>query len=157
MRWERKELHRTKRRGMLLGCNEQGGERGPAGPSCLYLLFSFNNVGGTFSIPSNVFAKSEFLNGCTMLPCSGLIIMYLRTTSTLKLFSLSILFFKGIYLFIFRGRDKEWKRKFDMRKKHWSAAYHTYPDWGLACHPSMCPDLESNQRPLALQYNAQPT
>ena len=36
-------------------------------------------------------------------------------------------------------------------------ASHTPPTGNGTCNPGMCPDWESNQRPLALQDDAQPT
>ena len=40
---------------------------------------------------------------------------------------------------------------------HWLTASHMPPARDLAYNPDMCPDWESNQRPLALQDSAKPT
>ena len=47
-------------------------------------------------------------------------------------------------------REKERERNIDMREKHRLVASLMPPTRDLACNPSMCPDWESNQRPLTL-------
>ena len=37
-----------------------------------------------------------------------------------------------------------------------AVASHMYPIGNLACNPAMCPDWESNQRPLDLQASSPP-
>ena len=60
-----------------------------------------------------------------------------------------------IYLFIFRGREREGER---VGEKHQCVvASHVPPIGDVACNPGMCPDWESNQRPFGLQVSAQST
>ena len=70
-------------------------------------------------------------------------------------FFLSVLFFFFLrfYLFIFRGEG--WEKE---EEKHQSVVASCAPPTGdPACHPSMCPDWESSQRPFGLQTGAQST
>ena len=63
-------------------------------------------------------------------------------------------------LFILRegeGREKGSERNINMWGKHRLVASHETPTRDLAHDPGMFPDWESNQRPLRLQDNAQPT
>ena len=53
-------------------------------------------------------------------------------------------FFNFIYLFIFRERGREGKRE----KHQYVVTCCITPTGGLACNPGMCPEWESNQRPL---------
>ena len=55
-----------------------------------------------------------------------------------------------MYLFLERGRQGERERNINEREKHGSVASHM-PPVGPACNPGMCPDRESNLRPLAGQ------
>ena len=66
-------------------------------------------------------------------------------------FSLFLIF----YLFIFRERGKEGKRKED--KHHCVVVCHTPSTGDLAHNPGMCPGWESNQQPFDLQASAQST
>ena len=68
--------------------------------------------------------------------------------------------FKKDFLNLFfrqRGRETEREGEKYWCEKHWSVASHTTPSKDLACNPGMCPDWESNLRPLSLQAGAQTT
>ena len=64
-------------------------------------------------------------------------------------------YFKRFYLFIFRERGREGERE---GEKHQCVVASWAPPTGaLACNPGMCPDWESNWRPLGSQASAQTT
>ena len=67
-------------------------------------------------------------------------------------------FFNRLYLFIFRERGR-WGRDGEREgEKHKCVvASHMAPTGYLACNQGMCPDWESNQRPLGLQAHTQST
>ena len=62
---------------------------------------------------------------------------------------------KRFYLFIFRERGKEGER--EAEKHQCVVASPAPPTEDLTCNPDMCPDWESNWRPIGLQVNAQST
>ena len=62
--------------------------------------------------------------------------------------------YKDFYLFVFREREREGERE---REKQEPAASHIHPNQGPNPQPRHVPDRESNQRPFALQDDAQPT
>ena len=49
------------------------------------------------------------------------------------------------------------ERNIGVQEKHQSVASHMPPTKDLAHNPGMCTDQESNQQPVALWDNAQPT
>ena len=73
---------------------------------------------------------------------------------------MGILFFKKIYLFIFRERERKGRRKRGRETWmcetyiDWFIAPHTFPTEDLAHNPGMCPDWESNQRPVSTEYGS---
>ena len=68
---------------------------------------------------------------------------------------ISFFLFKIFCLFIFRERGKEEEREGE--KHQCVVASHTSPTGDPACNPGLCPDWESNQRPLCLQAFTQST
>ena len=65
------------------------------------------------------------------------------------------------YLFIFRerggGREKEREKNTNAQEIHPSVASHMSPTWDPTCNSGMCPDWDSNQRPLGSQSGIQST
>ena len=71
-------------------------------------------------------------------------------------------YFLKKYLFIYsfqrkKGREGERERNIDVREKHQPVASHMHPNQDWTPNPGMCPDWESNWRPLALWDGGQPT
>ena len=62
--------------------------------------------------------------------------------------------FKNFYLFIFGERGRQGGREGE--KHQWVVASHAPPIGDRACKPGMCPDWESNQKPLASQAGTTP-
>ena len=62
-------------------------------------------------------------------------------------------FLKRFYLFIYRERGREGEREGE--KHQCVVATRAPPTGDLARNPGVCPDGESNQRPLGLQASAQ--
>ena len=58
--------------------------------------------------------------------------------------------FKRFYLYIFRERGREGERHRCVREISVGCLLYT-PNWGLVCHPGMCPNEESNQQLCSLQ------
>ena len=70
-------------------------------------------------------------------------------------FSFFRFFKKDFYYFIFRQRGRERGEK-ERNISVWLPLMCP-PLGNLACHPDMCPDRESNQRPFGLQTSTQST
>ena len=68
-------------------------------------------------------------------------------------------FFKIVFILLLergKGREKERERNSNVQEIHQLFVSHTPPTGDLACNPGMCPDWESNQRPLgSFQFTGQ--
>ena len=81
-----------------------------------------------------------------------------RSPGTFLALSLLLGFLKNLLIY-FKAKgsgEKERERNVYVREKHQSVAPRTMPNWDRTHNPSMCPDQESNQWPLALQDDTQP-
>ena len=65
-------------------------------------------------------------------------------------------FSSNFYLFIFRGRGREGRRKRGRETSMCGCLSHA-PTEDLACYPGMHPNWELNQRPFASQASTQST
>ena len=70
-------------------------------------------------------------------------------------------FLKKNFIYLFsekeEGREKERARNIDVRRETSIGCLLHAPYWGPSPNPGMCPDWESNQRPLGSQASAQST
>ena len=78
----------------------------------------------------------------------------INVNGSLIFIKIHIYFFKRFYLFIFRERGREGER---VGEKHQCVVASCVPPTGdLAHSPGMCPDWESNQRPLVCRLALNP-
>ena len=99
-----------------------------------------------------------FIAFCSYLTFFLMLALELFCSSFSSFFSFS-LFLSFRFYFLFRvkeeGRKKGRERNINVREKNQSVASRTCPNQGRNRNPSMCPDQESNWRPLALWNDAQ--
>ena len=67
------------------------------------------------------------------------------------------IFKKILFIFRERGKEGERRRETSMCERYIDWLPLTPPTGDLACNPIMCPDLESNRRPLGSQASTQST